>query len=456
MTEGRQGGRSARLDTRDSPLRNNWGEPLQTIRGLLLFAADEAAHASGPNMHPARTIRACQPRTGRFGLLSHASTTGIGPHDLSKAIKGAAMTATDIPVGARDYSLTGADSRRAVEVGLVSAAWYHSDVPRAVMKGLMKRTDGPALRDTALWFALLTCEAWGGIHFWGTWACVPFFLVYGVVYGSSCDSRWHECGHGTAFKTGWMNDVIYSIASFMVMRNPVTWRWSHARHHTDTYIVGRDAEIAWMRPPQLMVNFLAFFDVIGTWRSLKILLRNAAGTLSSDEKDYIPQTENGKVVVTARVHVAIQAATIVTALALQSWLPLFLIGLPRIYGSWHMVMCGHLQHAGLADNVLDHRLNARTVHMNPVSRYLYWNMNYHVEHHMFPMVPYHALPRLHALIKTDLPPPNTSILDAYREVLASLRQQRIDPEHAQRKVLPPTARPYRDEFHALHIARPGT
>ena len=42
---------------------------------------------------------------------------------------------------------------------------------------------------------------------WGTWWCVPFFLVYGVLYGSSTDSRWHECGHGTAFKTRWMNDV---------------------------------------------------------------------------------------------------------------------------------------------------------------------------------------------------------------------------------------------------------
>ena len=363
------------------------------------------------------------------------------------------MTATAIPVGQRDYSLTGPDTRRAIEIGLASAEWYHSEVPRAVMKDLMKRTDGPAIRDTILWFALLIGGAWGGIAFWGTWAAVPFFVVYGVIYGSSCDSRWHECGHGTAFRTPWMNDVIYQIASFMVIRNPVTWRWSHARHHTDTYIVGRDAEIAWMRPPKPVMAVLAFFDVFGTYRSLKILIRNASGNLSSDEKDYIPASEWGKTILAARIHMAIYAATIVSALVMQSWLPLMLIGLPRIYGCWHMVLCGHLQHAGLADNVLDHRLNARTVYMNPVSRYLYWNMNYHVEHHMFPMVPYHALPRLHALIKDDLPPPNTSMLDGYREIIASLRQQKIDPEYAYRKELPPTARPYRDEFHTLNIAR---
>ncbi len=361
------------------------------------------------------------------------------------------MDMTPIPVDQRDYSLTGHDGQRAVEIGLASAEWYHSDVPRKLMKELMQRSDGPALRDTALWFALLAGTAAGGIWFWGSWACVPFFFVYGVLYGSSCDSRWHECGHGTAFRTQWMNDVIYQIASFMVMRNPVTWRWSHARHHTDTYIVGRDAEIAWMRPPKLVRLVLAFFDVLGTIESLKILVRNAAGNMSADEKNFIPPADWPKAVFAARVHMAIYAAVIIAAVALGSVLPLMLIGLPRIYGSWHMVMCGHLQHAGLAENVLDHRLNSRTVYMNPVSRYLYWNMNYHIEHHMFPMVPYHALPRLHALIKGDLPPPNTSIFDAYVEVYRSVRQQRSNPAHYFRKTLPATARPYRDEFHNLDI-----
>ena len=41
-----------------------------------------------------------------------------------------------------------------------------------------------------------------------------------------------------------MNDVVYNIACFMIFREPTVWRWSHARHHTDTIIVGRDPEIA--------------------------------------------------------------------------------------------------------------------------------------------------------------------------------------------------------------------
>ena len=113
----------------------------------------------------------------------------------------------------------------------------------------MQRSDGPAIRDTIIWLAAFAVFGAGGYVFWGTWWAVPFFICYGVLYGSSTDSRWHECGHGTAFKTRWMNDAVYQLACFMIMREPTIWRWSHTRHHTDTIIVGRDPEIAAMRPP---------------------------------------------------------------------------------------------------------------------------------------------------------------------------------------------------------------
>ena len=62
-----------------------------------------------------------------------------------------------------------------------------------------------------------------------------------------------------------MNDVVYHIASFMLIRNPYVWRASHVRHHTDTIIVGRDPEIVAMRPPDLLRLFLNFFGLIDTW-----------------------------------------------------------------------------------------------------------------------------------------------------------------------------------------------
>ena len=345
---------------------------------------------------------------------------------------------------ALDYSLTGADTERARAAGLVNAQWYQTEVPRKVMKDLMQRRDGPALRDTAIWILLHVLFAWGGIAFWGSSWAVPFWAAYGVIYGSACDSRWHECGHGTAFRTQWMNDVVYQIASFQVVRNPVTWRWSHARHHTDTIIVGRDPEIACMRPPGLFKLLVAYAGVYGMWESMVALGRHALGRLSDGEKDYIPESEWPKAIRVARIHMAVYAATLAAALAWQSWIPLLLIGGPRIYGAWHMIMTGLIQHCGLDENVTDHRLNSRTVYMNPLSRWIYWNMNYHVEHHMFPMVPYHALPRLHEAIRHDLPAANPSIWDAHREALPAVLRQSRELDYAFRKPLPPTARPYQE------------
>ncbi|MDP3262897.1 MAG: fatty acid desaturase family protein [Tabrizicola sp.] len=360
---------------------------------------------------------------------------------------------TAIPFTPRDYSLTGPEARHAIDAGLASAEWYHSDVPRKVMKDLMARRDGPAIRDTVIWLALLILSATGGILTWGTWWAVAFFAVYGVLYGSACDSRWHECGHGTAFRTKWMNTWVYTLASFMVMRNPVSWRWSHARHHTDTIIVGRDPEIGHFRPPQLRLAALHFIGIPDIWLHFRILLRNALGIITPDEADYIPASERPKAILWARIFVSVHLAAVAWALATSSLLPVMLIGGPRVYGTWHMVMTGLLQHGGLAEDVLDHRLNSRTVLMNPVSRWLYWNMNYHVEHHMFPMVPYHALPRLHATIKHDLPPPNPSILQAYAEMTRALWRQRSDPTHTIIPALPPTARPYRADLHQLSPER---
>ena len=94
-----------------------------------------------------------------------------------------------------------------------------------------------------------------------------------------------------------------------------------------------------------------------------------------------------------------------------------------MYGKWHETIVGLTQHAGLAENVTDHRLNTRTVYMNPITRFLYWNMNYHLEHHMFPMVPYHRLKDLHEEIKADLPATTPSIVAAYREIIPVMLRQ---------------------------------
>ena len=355
-------------------------------------------------------------------------------------------------MGTRDYSPFGTDAARAVDSGLTAAEWYHTEVPRKVMKDLMARSDAAAIRDTVMLYGLMISFAAAGIALWPSLWSLPFWLAYGVLYGSASDSRWHECGHGTAFKTAWMNNAVYEIASFMVMRNSATWRWSHARHHSETYLVGRDPEIAVMRPPDFVRVALNFFGIVDAVNYFLRIVRNVISGPTAAEKTYVPASAWPRVQRVAIVHVAVYAVTVALALATRSILPLMVIGLPRIYGSWHMVLTGLLQHGGLADNVTDHRLNSRTVLMNPVSRFIYWNMNYHVEHHMFPMVPYHALPRLHETIKHDLPAPTRSIAAGYREMWPALKRQLRHEDFFIHRALPAGAKPYRDDFHRLAAA----
>jgi MocE subfamily Rieske [2Fe-2S] domain protein len=349
-------------------------------------------------------------------------------------------TFADTPIKA-DYSLTGANSTLAVEKGLAEADWYQCYVARETMRGLLVRRNGPAIRDTILWFALIFGFAWAAYLLWGSYWCIVPYLIYCVLYASTSDSRWHETGHGTAFKTRWMNDILYEIASFMIMRESTVWRWSHIRHHSDTIIIGRDPEIPVPVPPNVKLIIMGFFNLPVYPKYFKQIVLHSFGRISDAEKSYIPEIEFPKVFLRARLYVAIYAGVLALAIYSRSVLPLLFVGLPYLFGSWLLPVYSLTQHAGLAENVLDHRLNCRTVYMNPTHRYLYWNMNYHVEHHMFPLVPYHALPRLHAAIKDDCPAPYLSLLFAWREIIPTLLRQVKDPAyHVKRKLPPPKMR----------------
>jgi fatty acid desaturase len=183
----------------------------------------------------------------------------------------------------RDYSVTGPEAQRAVERGLAAAEWYHTDIAAQGDEGADAALRRPAIRDNLLWLGLMVAFGRGRRLFLG------HLVVRAVLCSSTACSTARPAtalargGHGTAFKTQWMNEVVYQIACFMIMRNPVTWRWSHARHHTDTIIVGRDPEIAVMRPPDARsrVLVLNFFGILDVWYAMSDMLRNAAGNLSA-------------------------------------------------------------------------------------------------------------------------------------------------------------------------------
>ena len=335
-----------------------------------------------------------------------------------------------------DYRMIGGAAERAQAAGLVGAEWYRSPMPRATLKALMKREDAPAIRDTLLWFALIAAAGAAMALSWGTAWFAPAFFVYATLYTGAADARWHESSHGTAFRTRWMNDALYQLSSFMALRRPTRWRWSHTRHHSDTLVTGRDPEINVMLPARPWKVVLNIFALSYGPQEIARILAHACGRIDAEERSFIPETEWPRLIREARAWVLIWAAVIAAALATGSALPLFYVIFPCFAGAWLHTFFGLTQHAGLPENVLDHRLNCRTVTMNPVLRFLYWNMNYHIEHHMYPMVPCHALPQLHEAMRADCPAPYPGVLAAYREIVPALWRQAREPHWSVQRPLP--------------------
>jgi fatty acid desaturase len=320
----------------------------------------------------------------------------------------------------------------------VESSWFSATLDRKRMKQLMQRSDSAGLKHFGVWGVLLVGSLVGVIATWLSWATVPFLLIYGLMYAMS-DHHAHELSHGTPFKNRKINEPLYFLNAFMTLHEAHYWRWSHTRHHTDTMLVGRDPEIAVQRPTK-MTHMLADFAFLrGGWGQIKNIARiSLSGKVTGDGELFVPPSEVCKVVRNSRIYLCILLLVPVASVITQSWLPLVLVVTPRFWGGFFAQFFNITQHAGLPENVRDHRLNTRTVLMNPFFRFMYMNMNFHVEHHMFPMVPFHALPALHAEMADQCAPPSASVLAAWRELLPAVLIQRNDPAYFISRELPGT------------------
>ena len=55
-------------------------------------------------------------------------------------------------------------------------------------------------------------------------------------------------------------------------------------------------------------------------------------------------------------------------------------------------------------------------------------MEYHVEHHMFPMVPSYNLPKLYEVIKDQVPVPKT-LYTAYKDIITAVIKRKKNPDY---------------------------
>lgn len=309
--------------------------------------------------------------------------------------------------------------------------WYKCRLERKVLKALSRRSDKEALQHFVGFIALVIGS---GVLAWlslGTWWCIPAFLLYGTIYAFA-EAIEHELRHRTPFKTEWLNESVHWIICFMTWREQIYSRWSHAQHHTYTHLtatVPSDVELAVKRPPNYLKFATDFLRISHGIHHLGNIVLHSFGAISAGAKAVVPPSEYRAMCRNSRIVLALYLGVVVWAVAAHSWLPVVFLLLPRSYGAWLHELLAITQHTGLRENELDHRFSTRTLKLNPFLQFLYWNMNYHVEHHMFPNVPFHALPRLREAIEAELPPAYDGLISAWREIIHVFAIQRRDPKY---------------------------
>ena len=102
-----------------------------------------------------------------------------------------------------------------------------------------------------------------------------------------------------------------------------------------------------------------------------------------------------------RGQVALYLLTAAAAIGLGSTTPLVYWLLPSILGQPLLRAITLAEHTGCSENP-NGLINTRTTLTLWPVRFLMWNMPYHAEHHLYPSIPFHALPLTHMRIRERL------------------------------------------------------
>ncbi len=321
--------------------------------------------------------------------------------------------------------------------------WHKCHVDKEILKELSKKSDIKGIQHISVFFGLLIITGTLAFITWGTWWSVFWFLVYGNIYSFS-NPLWHETGHKTAFKSKFLNEIFYYVSSFMSNFEPIRWRYTHFVHHGNTYSTENpfDHEIEYGNnlqetPKRLLINIIPFLDLFFFKKHISFeIIQHAFGIKTKVMQDSIPESTQSKAILNSRVYLFIWLSIIWWSILATSWLPILYFLLPQFYGKTLHKLVAFTQHAGLARNVKDHRLTSREMYLNPVLSFLYWKMEYHLTHHMFPTVPSYNLDKLHHHIKNQLPRTNEGLIDAYKEIIPAIMKQSKEEDYYLKKDIP--------------------
>lgn len=270
---------------------------------------------------------------------------------------------------------------------------FLSTLPPALREEMVERSNGPGLRHLALHLGAILLV--GGLILAGVpgwWALLPVQGVL-IVFLFTLE---HEATHRTPFASARLNDEVGRVVGYVLLL-PFEWfRCFHLAHHRWTNIDGKDPELQGGKPETLRAWVWHVSGIPYWWAGLKLLVALVLGRVADD---FVPERARSRVVWDARGmalgYLMVAVNPVLWPHAFWLWVLPVLLGQPvlRLY-----LLAEH----GDCPRVANMFENTRTTFTNRLMRFLAWNMPYHVEHHVWPAVPFHRLPQVHDLMREEL------------------------------------------------------
>ena len=228
----------------------------------------------------------------------------------------------------------------------------------------------------------------------------------------------HEAIHATAFRSPWLNRTVAEAAGFLVVVPPRWFRYFHFAHHRHTQDVARDPELETPKPSGWW-SYVRHLSGLPYWRAqVSIIFGNALGRGIGS---YVPVSARRRIVTEARGYLAAYAGFAALCVATGWTWPVELWPVPLLLGQPFLRAYLLAEH-GACPLVADMLMNTRTTFTNRLVRFLAWNMPYHTAHHVLPVVPFHRLGALTALLERRLATTADGYLEAHRQIRAGWKR----------------------------------
>lgn len=283
------------------------------------------------------------------------------------------------------------------------------------------------------------CSVYVALNFAWYWL-IPVLWMHGTVI-STLGAASHELSHERVFKDAWLNRLFLNLFGFLTWDNPRIYMLSHNAHHKFTLHQPDDLEVVLPQKATvfhlILCNFLdykVFFDRVLT--NLYLAAGRGRSEWHTSLLNEADPASRRKVFNWSRLALLGHGVIVFGGLFTGLWILPVVVTLGRLYGGGLIMLMGLPQHIGLVDEVNDFRLSCRTYYLNPFFRFLYWYMNYHIEHHMYPAVPCYHLPRLHQAIRHELPHCPNGLAETWVQIADILVKQKYDPSYQYRARLP--------------------